>query len=98
MENPPILLAIWKVLAISSSIIFLQICIFLPTILALCSDLFHNIFQFAQQICDENANAEMTVDPMAENIYFVPTFQRQNGTANSNNIWPIGGGNALGYG
>ena len=61
--------------------------------MALCADLFHNVFTIASQLCDENANAEMTVDPMAENVYFVSNNTRQM----ANNFWPPIG-STLGFG
>nr|CAD2181793.1 unnamed protein product [Meloidogyne enterolobii] len=68
---PPIVFNVFQILTICSTLIFIQIFVFLPSLLPMFSDLFHDMFTIASQLCDENANAEMTVDPMSENVYFV---------------------------
>uniref|UniRef100_A0A1I8B5G5 Uncharacterized protein n=1 Tax=Meloidogyne hapla TaxID=6305 RepID=A0A1I8B5G5_MELHA len=98
---PPIVLNVFQVLSICSVLIFIQPFVFLPSLLPMFSDLFHDMFTIVSQLCDENANAEMTVDPMAENVYFVrrqqPTIQQP--TTTYNNLLSFNGwGAALGYG
>uniref|UniRef100_A0A914M8Q2 SSD domain-containing protein n=1 Tax=Meloidogyne incognita TaxID=6306 RepID=A0A914M8Q2_MELIC len=90
---PPIVFNVFQILTICSLLIFIQIFVFLPSLLPMFSDLFHDMFTIASQLCDENANAEMTVDPMSENVYFVRRQQPICPTS-SFNRWQA----AMGYG
>lgn len=58
------------------------------------SDLFHDLFKITSQLCDENANEEMTINPMAENVYFVR--RQQTICPTTFNGWNMG--TAFGYG
>ncbi|KAL3069040.1 hypothetical protein niasHS_016922 [Heterodera schachtii] len=71
-QHPPLVLHVWQMLTLCSAVIFLQTITVLPGLLVLFADYFHFVFTYANQLCDENANAALTVDPMANNVYFVP--------------------------
>ncbi|KAI3408513.1 hypothetical protein GPALN_010133 [Globodera pallida] len=71
-QYPPVVFHVWKMLTLCSAVTLLQTITVLPGLLILFADYFHFVFTYANQLCDDNANAALTVDPMADNVYFVP--------------------------